>query len=117
MLLQPEGNNIYGIVCVVMGIIYLFVYIPQFLTEFKGKEVYGKLLEIESKQLYHGKRKYAVVELNGKVVKVSLPFDSDFNEWDYNDGIALLKNSIGKEIPLKFFCKHVEINLKKMYWE
>lgn len=93
------------------------MYIPQFLTEFKGKEVYGKLVEIKSKQLYRGRREYAVVELNGQEIKVSLPFGSDFNEWDYNDGMSLLKNNIGKEIPLKVFGKEVIINLKKMYWE
>lgn len=117
MLINPKGSNIFGIVCVVMGVIYLCVYIPQFLTEFKGKEVFGKLIRIENKHSYHGRRQYAIVELNGKERKVSLPFGSDFNEWDYNDGMSLLKNNIGKEIPLKVFGKNVIINLKKMYWE
>jgi len=31
--------------------------------------------------------------------------------------MSLLKNNIGKEIPLKVFGKNVIINLKKMYWE
>ena len=116
MLIHPEGNNIYGIICVVFGVIYLCIYIPQFLTEFKGKEVYGKLLEIASRQLYHGIRKYAVIELNGKVVNVSLPFNRDYNEWDYIDGMNLLEKYLGKEIPLKVFGKKVIINFKKMYY-
>ena len=46
MIIHPDGNNGLGIVCVVLGVIYLCIYISQFLAEFKGKEVYGKLLEI-----------------------------------------------------------------------
>ena len=93
MLINPEGNNMYGWICVIAGGIYLFAYvIPYFLTEFKGKEVYGKLLSIERRTLRHGYREFVLVAYNGKVLNLSLPFDSvDYNQWDYNDGMALLK--------------------------
>lgn len=118
MLINPEGNNMYGWICVIAGGIYLFAYvIPYFLTEFKGKEVYGKLLSIERRTLRHGYREFVLVAYNGKVLNLSLPFDSvDYNQWDYNDGMALLKKNVGKEIPLRVLGKNVIIDWKKMYW-
>lgn len=118
MLVNPKGNNTYGWICVIAGVVYLFVYISQFLTEFKGKKVYGKLLSIERRQLRHGYEEYALVALNGKVMNLSLPFDNvDYNQWDYNDGMSLLKKHIGKEIPLRVLGKNVIIDFKKMYWD
>ena len=119
MLLNPEGNNMYGWICVIAGGVYLFAYIiPYFLTEFKGKEVYGKLLSIERKTLRHGYREFVLVAYNGKVLNLSLPFDSvDYNPWDYNDGMALIKKYMGKEIPLRVLGKNIIIDWKKMYWE
>lgn len=119
MLLNPDGNNMYGWICVIAGGVYLFAYIiPYFLTEFKGKEVYGKLLSIERRTLRHGYREFVLVAYNGKVLNLSLPFDSvDYNQWDYNDGMALLKKYMGKKIPLRVLGKNVIIDWKKMYWE
>ena len=118
MLLHPEGNNMYGWICVGAGVVYLIACSIYFLTEFKGKEVYGKLLSIERRKLYHGYREYVLVAYKGKVKNLSLPFDSvNNNQWDYNDGMALLKSHIGKEIPLRVLCGNIIIDWKKLYWK
>lgn len=117
MLINQKGNNMHGWICVIAGVVYLFAYIQHFLTEFKGKEVYGKLISIERRTLRHGYREFVLVAYNGKVLNLSLPFDSvDYNQWDYNDGMALLKKNIGKEIPLRVLGKNIIIDWKKMYW-
>ena len=118
MLINPKGNNMHGWICVIAGVVYLLVYIQQLLTEFKGKLVYGKLLSLERRKLRHGYSEYVLVALNGKVMDLSLPFDSvNYNQWDYNDGMALLKKYMGKEIPLRVLGRNVIIDWKKMYWE
>lgn len=117
MLINPKGNNMHGWICVIAGVVYLLVYIQQFLTEFKGKRVYGKLLSLERRKLRHGYSEYVLVAYNGKVLNLSLPFDSvDYNQWDYNDGMELIKKYMGKEIPLRVLGKNVIIDWKKMYW-
>lgn len=117
MLVNPNGNNMYGWICVIAGIIYLLVYISYFLTEFKGKIVYGKLLSLEKRKKRYGYKEYVLVAYKGKVISLSLPFDSvDYNSWDYNDGMALLKKYMGKEIPLRVFGKNIIIDWKTMYW-
>lgn len=89
-----------------------------FLTEFKGKSACGKLLSIERQTLRHGYREYVLVAYKGKVMELSLPFDSvDYNQWDYNDGMTLLKKHLGKDIPLKILGKNIIIDWKKMYWD
>lgn len=118
MLINPKGSNMYGWICVIAGVVYLFASSLDFLTEFKGKQVYGKLMSLERRKLRHGYEEYVIVALNGKLMDLYLPFDSvDNNQWDYNDGMALIKKYMGKEIPLRVLGKHIIIDFKKMYWE
>lgn len=114
MLSNSKGSNTSGMLCTIFGVILLgwsiYYYLPSILAEYKGKEMYGKLLKLEVDHRRNAdhdtNRKYAVVELNGEIKNILLLYD----EW-----YSILSGYIGKEIPLKVFRKTAVVDFQKMY--
>lgn len=114
MLVNPAGSNISGIACIIIGFAFLgwsiYYSVPSILAEYKGKETYGKLLKLQVdhkiRRDHETNRKYAVIDLNGKVKNIYLLYD----EW-----YSVLGEYVGKEIPLKVFKKTAVIDFQKIY--
>ena len=107
--------------CVLPGSVILFFVMFHLYTrscaEHKGKEVSGLLLGLEvygyGNRGEHGLgggtgMKYAVVNINGKTKNFYLLY----NEW-----YLILKEYIGKEIPLKIYVRAGVIDFAKIYSE